>query len=143
MTLTEKAAAIAAAGAPTPPPSAQKKTGGIIIRAKAASDKSFRSLPGREENPSLPTPCKEEDRLLGTENRTDTIPNFPHRSGESEKLWQTACLSPQSQLGIILSHCSKTGWIALNRPGQPPLLLSPLPLLGRLSEMPLDPPLPV
>lgn len=122
----------AAANAAAP---VKKKAGSLIIR--------------RSENPTRPAPTNPvlspavpEDRLLGTENLTDVIPNFPPKSKDSDRLWQQASLLSHSQLGVILGHSSQTAWIACYRPSMPPLLLYPLPILGRLPDMPLEPPLP-
>lgn len=122
----------AAANAAAP---VKKKAGSLIIR--------------RSENPTRPVPTNPvsspavpQDRLLGTENLTDVIPNFPPKGKESTRLWEQASLLPHSQLGVILGHSSQTAWIACYRPSMPPLLLYPLPILGRLPEMPLDPILP-
>lgn len=143
MTLSEMAAAKAAAFIPPPiAESAQKKSAGIVIKQATASDRSYRNLPTREEQPSLPSSCNQGERLLGTENLLDVIPNFPPKSTNPERLWQQACLLPQSCLGVILSNQGHTAWIALTRPGHPPLLLSPFQVLGRLPEVPLDPMLP-
>lgn len=122
----------AAANAAAP---VKKKAGSLIIRR---SENPTRPVP---TNPVL-SPAVPEDRLLGTENLTDVIPNFPPKSKDSDRLWQQASLIPHSQLGVILGHSSQTAWIACYRPSMPPLLLYPLPILGRLPEMPLDPPLP-
>jgi len=137
MTMKEIAAAQAAAAA-----DAQKKTPPLVLGVLHPIPSRPRELPTRPERPpSHQLPC-EEDRLLATENLTDVIPNFPPRSSDGEKLWNQACLLPHSNLGIIMAHSSQTAWIACCRIGKPPLLLFPLPMLGRLPEMPLDPLLP-
>jgi hypothetical protein len=138
MTMKEIAAAQAAAAA-----DAQKKTPPLVLGVLHAVPSRPRELPTRPERPpSHQLPC-EDDRLLATENLTDVIPNFPPRSSDGEKLWNQACLLPHSNLGIIMAHSSQTAWIACCRIGKPPLLLFPLPMLGRLPEIPLDPLLPL
>ncbi len=138
MTMKEIAAAQAAAAA-----DAQKKTPPLVLGVLHPVPSRPKELPTRPERPpSHQLPC-EEDRLLATENLIDVIPNFPPKSTEAEKLWQQACLLPHSNLGIIMAHSSQTAWIACCRIGKPPLLLFPLPMLGRLPEMPLDPLLPL
>ena len=87
----------------------------------------------------LPSPPSESERLIGTENRSDIIPNFPPRGNNPMKMWQEASLLPQSHLGVILDHSSQTAWIACWRHNLPPLLITPLPLLGKLPEEPLEP----
>jgi len=79
------------------------------------------------------------DRLLGTENLADIIPMFPPRGAGAEKEWEQASLLPAGNLGMILDATTKTGWLALSRTGMPPLLLYPLPVLGRLGVTPLEP----
>jgi hypothetical protein len=134
MTMKEIAAAQAAAAA-----DAQKKTPPLVLGVLHPVPSRPRELPTRPERPpSHQLPC-EDDRLLATENLTDVIPNFPPRSSDGEKLWNQACLLPHSNLGIIMAHSSQTAWIACCRIGKPPLLLFPLPMLGRLPEIPLDP----
>lgn len=118
---------------------AQKKTSPLVIESSPSASYRSMGLPTRPiQFISPPSPLPEE-RLVGTENLSDVIPNFPPKSTESEKLWQQACLLPQSQMGIIMAHSSQTGWLALSRHGMPPLLLFPLPVLGQLPTMPLDP----
>jgi hypothetical protein len=138
MTMREIAAANAAAKAQEQE-EAQKKTSPLVIRSSPSESYKSMGLPTRPiqfDSPPSPSP---EDRLVGTENLSDVIPNFPPKSTESEKLWQQACLLPQSRMGIIMAHSSQTGWLALSRHGKPPLLLFPLPVLGQLPTMPLDP----
>jgi hypothetical protein len=134
MTMKEIAAAQAAAAA-----DAQKKTPPLVLGVFHPVPSRPRELPTRPERPPSHQLLCEDDRLLATENLTDVIPNFPPKSTEAEKLWQQACLLPHSNLGIIMAHSSQTAWIACSRIGKPPLLLFPLPMLGCLPEMPLDP----
>ncbi len=118
---------------------AQKKTPPLVLGVLHPVPLRPRELPTQPERPpSHQLPC-EDDRLLATENLIDVIPNFPPKSTEAEKLWNQACLLPHSNLGIIMAHSSQTAWIACSRIGKPPLLLFPLPMLGRLPEIPLDP----
>ena len=138
MTMREIAAAHAAAKVKEQE-EAQKKTSPLVIKSSESASYKSMGLPTRPiQFISPPSPLPEE-RLVGTENLTDVIPNFPPKCTESEKLWEQACLLPQSQMGIIMAHSSQTGWIALSRHGKPPLLLFPLPVLGQLPTMPLDP----
>lgn len=122
----------AAANAAAP---VKKKVGSLIIRQSENPTRPIQTTP-------VSSSASPQDRLLGTENLTDVIPNFPPKSTESDRLWQQASLLPHSRLGVILGHSSQTAWIACYRPSMPPLLLYPLPILGRLPDMPLDPILP-
>ncbi len=94
------------------------------------------STPPQQSSPSSPDPG---DRLLGTENLADVIPMFPPRGPGEEKEWEAASLLPAGNLGMILDSTTQTAWLALSRFGMPPLLLFPLPMLGRLTGEPLSP----
>ena len=138
MTMREIAAAHAAAKAKEQE-EAQKKTSPLVIKSSESASYKSMGLPTRPIQFISPPSPSPEERLVGTENLTDVIPNFPPKSTDSDKLWQQACLLPQSQMGIIMAHSSQTAWLALSRHGMPPLLLFPLPVLGQLPTMPLDP----
>ena len=138
MTMREIAAAHAAAKVKEQE-EAQKKTSPLVIKSSESASYKSMGLPTRPIQFISPPSPLPEDRLVGTENLTDVRPNFPPKRTDSEKLWEQACLLPQSQMGIIMAHSSQTGWIALSRHGKPPLLLFPLPVLGQLPTMPLDP----
>jgi hypothetical protein len=82
----------------------------------------------------VPTPT-EDERLLGTENRSDTIPWFPPNPTEEEKVWQEASMLPRGSLGIVISgEFPRIAWLASSRPGMPPLLIQQFPILGTLEK---------
>jgi hypothetical protein len=105
-------------GAARPPPSASPR-------------RALPSFPDERPGP--------ESRLLGTENLTDMIPMFPPRGDGPEREWEQATMLPAGSLGIVLDSTERTAWIASSRPGLPPLLLFPLPVLGRLNSTPMSP----
>ncbi len=123
----------------TPPgPDGRTASGGslvILSGGTATSKGAVGSRPAPPEVQSVPGPL---ERLLGTENRSDVIPMFPPRGESPEKAWESAALLPAGSLGMILGSTMQTGWLALFRPGMPPLLLTPFPILGRLSAEPLE-----
>ncbi len=114
-----------------PRPRLKLSVGAALPPASATPRRSLPSSPDETPGP--------ENRLLGTENRTDILPMFPPRGPGPEREWEQACLLPAGSLGMILDATSRTAWLACSRPGMPPLLLYPLPVLGRLSETPLEP----
>lgn len=121
----------------TPPPTVPAPRplraggGGLILKATADSPVGVQK--SRVAKPHLPRVPGVGERLLGTENQSDVIPMFPPRGPGVAKEWEAATLLPASSLGIIMDHSNQTGWLACSRPGMPPLLLYPLPILGRLS----------
>lgn len=112
-------------------------TGGLVLRGTTPLPSAPSSL-----NPPRPIEDPSPDsgaRLLGTENLADLIPMFPPRGPGEEKEWEQASLLPASSLGMILDSTTRTAWLACSRPGMPPLLIQPFPILGRLSTELLTP----
>jgi hypothetical protein len=74
----------------------------------------------------------QQQRLVGSECLADLIPmtSFPN---QRSVIWDQARMTPQSGMGVILSHDNSRAWIALLPPGEPPILLHPLPYHGRLT----------
>jgi hypothetical protein len=113
---------------------------GFVIRSQdqvqVPENRSRSRAAGSAPEPVPPAPS---DRLLGTENLADVIPMFPPRGPGPEQEWEQASLLPAGSLGMILDGTTRTAWLASSRPGMPPLLICPFPILGRLSKVALDP----
>jgi len=122
--------------APAPVEAAQPPSPGLRIKVSSSrpeSDERSSSRPPVQKY-EVPTPT-EDERLLGTENRSDVIPYFPPNPTEEEKVWQEASLLPRGSLGIVISQeFPRIAWLASSRPGMPPLLIQPFPILGLLQN---------
>ena len=140
-TLRELAEKKTARTASSPTSAEPPASGGLVLRGTAphpsGPNSSTASRPAGEvvEAP----PPGSDARLLGTENLADMIPMFPPRGPGPDREWEQASLLPASSLGMILDSTSRTAWLACSRPGMPPLLIHPFPILGRLREEPLMP----
>ena len=116
----------------------KRRVGSFMIRASEP-------LPERKESKPLSSTAGDSappgpgERLLGTENLADVIPMFPPRGPGVENEWERASLLPAGSLGMILDNTTRTAWLACSRPGMPPLLIQPFPILGRLTGEPLAP----
>jgi len=111
---------------------------GFVIRSQEAppENRSLSRAVGSAPEPPPPSPA---DRLIGTETLADIIPMFPPRGPGPDREWEEASLLPASSLGMILDSTTRTAWLACSRPGMPPLLIHPFPILGRLSNVALAP----
>lgn len=113
-----------------------------LAEKKTSRPRGSFTIRGGEPLPTRPAPSSfpavvlptQADRLLGTENLADVIPMFPPRGPGTEKEWESASLLPAGSLGMILDSTNKTAWLACSRPGMPPLLIHPFPILGQLSQ---------
>jgi hypothetical protein len=144
-TLRELAEKKTARPASSPASAEPPASGGLVLRGTAphpsGPSSSTASRPAREAE-AAPPPGSDA-RLIGTENLADMIPMFPPRGPGPEREWEQASLLPASSLGMILDSTNRTAWLACSRPGMPPLLIHPFPILGRLREEPLTPAEPV
>ena len=116
----------------------KRRVGSFMIRASEPLPERAGSKPSRSTEVDSATPGPGE-RLLGTENLADVIPMFPPRGPGAENEWERASLLPAGNLGMILDNTTRTAWLACSRPGMPPLLIQPFPILGRLTGEPLAP----
>ena len=117
----------------------QPPTPGLRIKVSSSrpeSDERSSSHPPVQKY-EVPTPT-EDERLLGTENRSDTIPWFPKAHTEEQRVWQDATFLPRGSLGIVISQAFPgVAWLASSRYGMPPLLIQQFPILGTLeTELP-------
>ncbi|MFN0129853.1 MAG: hypothetical protein ACKV19_24575 [Verrucomicrobiales bacterium] len=144
-TLRELAEKKTSRAASASPPADRPANGGLVLRGTAPhpseQSSSIASRPAREAV-AAPPPSSDA-RLLGTENLADIIPMFPMRGPGPDREWEEASMLPASSLGMILDSTTRTAWLACSRPGMPPLLIHPFPILGRLGDDPMTPAEPV